>query len=94
MDQLKETDPWVNLQGARSPPAERFLGFACPAVILQGGGRILPQPFERDQKGCRLSFGLSGGHIAPRIVLQLKIAGSNLRKTSEVKLEFFPSVSG
>ncbi|KAL9623236.1 MAG: hypothetical protein Q9160_002551 [Pyrenula sp. 1 TL-2023] len=90
MEQLSKSDPWVDLQGPECDAAKKFLGFTCPAVI-HSGDLILPRPLDEKGPGPVLSFGFWGGHIAPRIVLQLKVSGSNLRKTTDIKVEIFPS---
>lgn len=94
MEGLEKSDPWVNLQGPKSEAAKKFQGFTYPAFILIDDKHFLPRTLDKNQPGPKLSFGVYGGSIAPRLFLQLKVAGSNLRKTSQMKVEFFPGISG
>ena len=95
---MNERDLFVNLA---SPQSEKFKCFAgkgptaAQFFFTSSLERpLLPESLERNSPGTHLTFRIFGGKVAKQICLTVKVAGANIKKLHECKLEFFAGVAG
>lgn len=90
INDMNARDPLIGLAGPKCPEYKDFMGSENnPAQFVMGGGSFLPKTLAKDRPGAHLAFSVVGGKIAKKIVLTVKIAGSNIKKLHHIHLEMF-----
>ena len=95
---MNQVDPFIKLASPQSDASKRFAGKGPTAAQFcfetSADHPLLPEILERDGLGTHLTFHVLGGRVAKQICLKVKIAGANIKKLHECKLEFFAGTAG
>ena len=98
IDELNDRDEFINLAGPDTDASKDFRGTnqtPCQFIDLSTPTIIkLPETFNNAASKIQLSFQISGGKLAKKLTIALKVAGANVKKLHDCKLEFFLGTQG
>lgn len=100
MDKLSGDDPLEDLQGPESGPAKAFTGTKPDSARFElhdstsDQHKQLPKSLSGESQGIRITLSVVGQPVALRILLDAKIAGANISKKHETRLEFYTGMPG
>lgn len=98
MKRLNKDDPLIEMSSPVSKEAKNFAGSApTPAQFclpVSVDAVLLPKSLDWPGTGIHLSLQIFGGVCAKRIRITSKIAGANIKKLHECRLEFFAGQTG
>ena len=96
--ELNDRDQFIDLAGPETTASKDFRGTnqaRCQFIKLFAYKSVrIPAKLNAGESKIQLSFQISGGKLAKKFTITLKVAGANVKKLHECKLEFLLGTEG